>query len=108
MPRPMRHTIASLGFLFMAGCAPMTTDVGGANQRIIGGTNDTADPSVVLMIAQVSGQQGASLCTGEVVSPHVILTAAHCVDPDVVGTGNTFYIYTGNDINTVAPDATNT
>src|SRR5579871_1800958 len=63
----------------------------------IGGTTDPNDPAVVLVIAQ--SNQGSSLCTGEVISPHVVLTAAHCVDPAVVGNGNTFSIFLGYDIN---------
>ena len=66
---------------------------------IVGGMNDTGDPSVVLVFAQKPGSQEAGLCTGEVVSPHVVLTAAHCVDPASVGTGMQFSIFTGDDMN---------
>jgi len=47
------------------------------------------------VLAQIPGG-GAALCTGEVISPHVILTAAHCVAPSSVGNGATFYVYTGS------------
>ncbi len=67
---------------------------------IIGGTNDTGDPGVVMVMAQSSsGSGGASICTGEVVSPHVVLTAAHCVSPQTVGTGMTFMVFTGTNVN---------
>jgi secreted trypsin-like serine protease len=92
--------------LVVAGCtAP--AGIGTSEQPIIGGTNDSGDPGVVLVIAQVSGSQSASLCTGEVVSPHVVMTAAHCVDPSVVGMGNTFSVYIGDDINTQPPTSAN-
>ena len=89
----MRRLILLLPLL--AACAPVP--VGVAQQAIVGGTTDNGDPGVVLVIAQ-KGAQG-SLCTGEVVSPHVVLTAAHCVAPAIVGTGVTFRVYTGNDFN---------
>jgi MYXO-CTERM domain-containing protein len=72
---------------------------GELDQPIIGGTVDNGDPGVVLVIAD-DGKGGESLCTGEVVSPHVVFTAAHCVDPASVGNGNSFYVFTGSDYNT--------
>ena len=66
---------------------------------IVGGTKDTGDPGVVLLYGEKKNSNSASLCTGEVVSPHVVLTAAHCVDPAVLGTGYTFSIFLGDDLN---------
>jgi MYXO-CTERM domain-containing protein len=73
--------------------------VGELDQPIIGGTNDNGDPAVVLVIAD-DGKGGESLCTGEIVSPHVVFTAAHCVDPATVGANNSFYIFIGANYNT--------
>jgi secreted trypsin-like serine protease len=87
-----------LSALLLAGCT--SVGVGSVSQPIVGGTNDTADPGVVLIIAQQTGSQSASLCTGEVVSPHVVMTAAHCVSPQTLGTGTfKFTIFLGDDIN---------
>jgi secreted trypsin-like serine protease len=55
----------------------------------------TDDPSVVVLVGQVPGSQFATLCTATVVSPHVVLTAAHCVDPDVVGGNAKFSVLLG-------------
>lgn len=68
---------------------------GTATQAIINGTLDDGDPNVVLVFAQVPGQSSGSLCTGEVISPHVVLTAAHCMAPSTVGAGAQFVVFTG-------------
>jgi len=59
---------------------------------IIGGTTDTGDPAVVLLVQMAQG--GYSLCTAEVVSPHVVMTAAHCV----IG-GGSYQVFFGDDFN---------
>ncbi len=74
-----RHLGVALFFAF-AGCGAPPT-VGERTQPIINGSTDPGDNAVVLVAAQVPGSMNASLCTGEIVSPHVVLTAAHCVDP---------------------------
>jgi secreted trypsin-like serine protease len=52
-------------------------------QSIIGGTaTDIGDfPTVVMLFNQLDG----SICTGTLVASNVVLTAGHCVDPDLVG-----------------------
>jgi secreted trypsin-like serine protease len=78
----------------LAACtsAPAT---GQLAQAIINGTLDEGDPNIVMLFSQVPGQSSGFLCTCEVVSPHVVLTAAHCVAPDQVGAGAQFIVFTG-------------
>jgi V8-like Glu-specific endopeptidase len=89
----MKFFAAALG-LAAIGCAP-NSPVGVEHAPIIGGTDDTADPSVVLV--EIGGSTGGSLCTGEVVSPHVVITAAHCVSPGTVGAAS-WMIFSGQSI----------
>src|SRR3954467_12397609 len=92
-----------LGLLLLAaGCVgqvPVATD----EQPIIGGTNTTSDPAVVLLVATI-GRSGQAYCTAEIVSPHVLMTAAHCVDPNELGGAATFQVFLGADINSQGND----
>jgi V8-like Glu-specific endopeptidase len=95
----MRITRLTLALLLgSAGCTGGLSQATGS-APIIGGATDTLDPGVVLLFAQVPGSPGGALCTGEVISPHVILTAAHCVSPGEVGANAVFRVFTGSDFN---------
>lgn len=61
---------AGLTLLLLSGCA---VDLGGVEQGIVGGERNTGDPAVALL------DLGDGLCTGTVISPKVIITAAHCL-----------------------------
>ncbi len=94
------------GAFLLASCGPTpsstpASSVESTSQSIIGGTSDTGDTSVVLVVA--SDKSGdLAFCTGEVVSPHVVMCAAHCVDPATIGSGYTYQIFLGNDYNSKA------
>jgi MYXO-CTERM domain-containing protein len=92
---------SALFVMLAAGCAGGYAPVGVAQEGIIGGTNDVGDPAVVLLFQTIAGQQGGAICTGELVSPHVILTAAHCTggeDPAEAASA-TWRVYLGADLN---------
>ena len=92
--------------LVLFGCGQSAPHLGTIAQPIINGTDDTGDPNIMLFIAEdkASGQAGA--CTASVVSPHVLLTAAHCLDPreftndmGVTPTSLAYFTYPGNSFN---------
>jgi hypothetical protein len=72
--------VASL--LALAGCGP--DDDGGAEgigtteAEIVNGEADAGDPAVVALTAQ-----GQVFCTATLITPSVVLTAAHCLPPNL-------------------------
>ncbi len=86
--------VALAGLMIVgSGCTP--EQIAQLNQDIVGGTNDSGDPGVVMI--NIHTTAGTSICTGEIVSPHVVLSAAHCVDKTLLGTSNpTFTIFLGD------------
>src|SRR4029079_18802121 len=68
-------------------------------EPIIGGETDAGDPGVVAVFAQQLGATSGFLCTGSVIAPTVVLTAAHCVSPLETGTGARFIVLTNANVN---------
>ena len=78
----MRTSLLIAGCLFVGcGFQPEATepqsadDVQSERSQIVGGVTDTGDPAVVALTVQ-----GQEYCTGTLVGPKTILTAAHCVN----------------------------
>ena len=60
-------------------CAPSPTPVHAREDAILGGAADTAASNVFLL--DLRFDNSASICSSVLISPRVLLTAAHCVDP---------------------------
>src|ERR1041385_802699 len=99
----MMRTISAAFFAVTVPACLVGDPTGGNDEDIIGGVTDNGDPSVVAIFAHQPGATSGSLCTGSVISPTAVLTAAHCVDPAVVGAGNQFDVYTGTIFGQSAP-----
>jgi secreted trypsin-like serine protease len=69
-------------------------DVAFSETPIIGGEEDQGDPSIVALYAREPDAEAGSLCTAEIISPTVVLTAAHCVHPELVGAKAQFWVLT--------------
>lgn len=75
-----------------------TAETADSQNAIIGGTVHTGDPSIVALYAKEPDKMAGSLCTATVISPTVVLTAAHCVHPDLVGAKAEFSVLTAPDL----------
>jgi V8-like Glu-specific endopeptidase len=90
-----------LGLLAASGCAPSndTTDarsdvVGASGHAIVNGQYDPGDPAVVALAAD-----GMFVCSGTLITPTVVLTAAHCLPPNIPVNGFTdMAVFFGSDI----------
>jgi hypothetical protein len=79
----MRRRLCIAWLALAAGaCAPSPPPLGRAQSAVIAGNADTHDNGILVWEAHVPGDDYEELCTAEVISPHVVLTAAHCTkDP---------------------------
>jgi MYXO-CTERM domain-containing protein len=76
----MSHRMLVPGALLLAGMSGCGAGgaVGVSQQRIMGGTADPGDASVV-DIVWLMGADGFAECSGSLIAPNVVLTAHHCV-----------------------------
>jgi secreted trypsin-like serine protease len=81
------------------GCAP--DPIESAREAIIGGSPST-DPGVVLLLGRRPGSTDAELCSGFVVSPRIVVTAAHCVSSLVVTPDTYFEVFFGDALQPVS------
>ncbi|MCC6334836.1 MAG: trypsin-like serine protease [Myxococcales bacterium] len=76
--------------LGLAACGPIedapaeAPSPGQRGDEIVGGTATSGDPNVFMLILQGNNGQG-SLCTATLIDRRTLLTAAHCVDPRILG-----------------------
>ena len=68
------------------------SDLGAVAKPIIGGTSDTGDPSIVALMQTIGPEgivrRGPVYCTSKSSLARICLTAAHCVDPQILTQGS--------------------
>jgi secreted trypsin-like serine protease len=95
----MRAAVAVALVLGVAGCsAPDDAATRAGSSAIVGGSVDSGDPAVVLLVSYPSDQSSFATCTATLVAPDVLLTAAHCVDP-ADHAGESFGVFAGSSAN---------
>jgi hypothetical protein len=70
----------------LAGCATHTTE---RSSAIVGGMEDRRHDAVVALVATplTCGEPQTVVCSGTVIAPRVVLTAAHCIESLAIGPG---------------------
>jgi secreted trypsin-like serine protease len=81
----------------VGGCEGLGSPVESLDQPIIAGTLDTNDPAMMEMIA-VKGN-AAARCTATLITPRILLTAAHCVAET---SGYAYVVFPGSNDNGIS------
>jgi V8-like Glu-specific endopeptidase len=71
----------ALAVACIAACSGPPPGVDSVARPIIAGVADPGDPAVVELIAFIPPNK-AAVCTATVISPHLLLTAGHCIQDD--------------------------
>ena len=75
-----------------ASCVNDGFSQGQSEHAVVGGSTDSGDTAVVAVLEELADGSGF-LCSGSLVSPHIVLTAAHCVADEA-----TYGVFTGTQL----------
>lgn len=92
----------SVGALSVIGCAPPSVAVD--EEAIVNGTRETGYPAVYYILRR--SHEGGGACTASLISPHVVLTARHCIVNDAGNAADdpeAFNVYVGTDRRSFGP-----
>ncbi len=96
-----RSALLALLPLLLSACVSPAPDPGvepidDVGAPIIGGKADSEDPAVMLLVSYPADESTLDTCTAALISPTVLVTAAHCVDA-ATHPGHTFGVFAGPD-----------
>jgi secreted trypsin-like serine protease len=97
----MRKVLGFVVFGVLAGCSASIgtgSDEGSNSADIIGGATTSSYPAVMALFAGDLQTGRGALCTASLIAPRILLTAAHCISSEEVGTDAQFVVLAGGDV----------
>jgi len=92
----MRPALLVLVAATAVACGQAEPDLGESRAAIIGGAPDPGESAVVLLVSYPPDHTTFDTCTASLIAPRVLLTAAHCVDPET-HPAHLFGVFPGDD-----------
>lgn len=92
--KALRWATCALGLALLGGCGVASPPEGRSRAAIVGGTPTAGDLDVFLLSLQANNGRG-TLCSATLIAPRTLLTAAHCLDPSMLG-GTSLTIFAAN------------
>jgi V8-like Glu-specific endopeptidase len=66
--------------------------------KIIGGTATNDDPAIVAIYVEIMAREARFMCTGTLIAPNLVLTAAHCLNSPKLNAQHVFRVFSGGDL----------
>lgn len=74
-----------LGLALALGACKSTGSSSDSEVKIVGGTSTSEYPAVVAIYVEIMAREAKFMCTGALIAPDKVLTAAHCLEQPRLG-----------------------